>query len=206
MDAPEGGSPADPASADRAEAFRLGRGDECDLVLKAQPVSGVHASILLTALPPVLRDHHSTNGTHVRRDGALLDLSDEPGRELGLSSGDVIVLGPVGEEGSVEIAVTLDEGSASTEFVHTRDVGEVSSIEQQATLDRDALRALYEAQKEISRAEDLDEVLDAVASSVFAFLKRATHITVALAEDDEAGRRKTSYVPIGSRVRGGDRR
>jgi transcriptional regulator with GAF, ATPase, and Fis domain len=82
----------------------------------------------------------------------------------------------------------------------------VGPVEERAALDREVLRALYQAQKRISGALDLESVIDAVAESVFQFLSRATHMTIALAEEDEvgAGRSKTpQYVAVGSRVRGG---
>ena len=49
-------------------------------------------------------------------------------------------------------------------------------------------------------------VIDAVAESVFQFVSRATHMTIALAEEEDvvAGRTKApQYVAVGSRVRGG---
>ena len=51
-------------------------------------------------------------------------------------------------------------------------------------VDRDLLQQLYAGQKEISGAIDLDEVIDKVADRVFTFLGRATHVTVALREEE----------------------
>ena len=119
-------------------------------------------------------------------------------RELELLHNDVILLGEA--ESPVRVAVSLvDEQDASV--VSTRTVQEIDEAEAQARADREVLRTLYDAQKAISRATDFEDVLDVVAERVFTILERATHVTVAMREEDPDGR-APSYVPIGSRVRG----
>ncbi len=186
------------------DLVRIGRAESNDLVLADHHVSGEHASVVFNGTAWVLRDHYSTNGTRVLRGGEPRSLASEPGRELVLSTGDVIELGEEG--GAVQVAVTLcDEDEDDAKIVSVRNVEDLEAVEQ--TVDRDLLGALYDAQKAISAAIDLDEVIDAVAVQVFRFLPRATHVTVALREEDEQGRSKKSsrYVPVGTRVRdGGD--
>ena len=183
------------------ELVRLGRNASNELALAAPHVSAEHASIIHTGESYVLRDHHSTNGTHVRREGALHDLTDEPGRALALVDGDVILLGEL--DGAVEITVLLSEEDEDdgARIVSSRNVDALQEVE--AAADRELLAQLYEAQKEISAAGDVDEVLDAVAAAVFRFLSRATHVTLALREPGEDGRYQASsrYVPMGTRVR-----
>ncbi len=184
------------------DVLRLGRAADCDVALSAHHVSGLHASIVFCAEGHVVRDHHSTNGTSVQRGAQSHPLDAQPGREMVLQSGDLLLLGE--PEHAVQVAVTLSEDNDATEFVQTRDARELGPVEERAALDRDVLRALYQAQKTISGALALESVIDAVAESVFQFLSRATHITVALAEESEgSGTTKASqYVAVGSRVRG----
>ncbi|MEM1417466.1 MAG: sigma 54-interacting transcriptional regulator [Myxococcota bacterium] len=183
------------------ELVRLGRNASNELALTEPHVSAEHASVIYTGEAYVLRDHHSTNGTHVRRADEILSLGDEPGRALALEDGDVILLGDF--DGAVEIAVRLTEEDEEDDarIVSTRDVDALQEVE--AAADRELLAGLYEAQKAISAAVDVDEVLDAVASEVFRFLPRATHVTLALRETGEDGRSTASsrYVPMGTRVR-----
>ena len=49
------------------DVIRIGRSDQNDLVLAQWHVSGEHASIIRAGESYVVRDHHSTNGTRVRR-------------------------------------------------------------------------------------------------------------------------------------------
>ncbi|MCA9577256.1 MAG: sigma 54-interacting transcriptional regulator [Polyangiales bacterium] len=184
------------------DVLRIGRAPDSHLPLSAHHVSGTHASVVFCAEGYVIRDHHSTNGTSLQRGAELFGLGAQPGREMLLRSGDVLLLGEA--EHPVQVRVLLEDDGDATEFVQTREVSEVGPVEERASLDREVLRALYQAQKRISGALDLESVIDAVAESVFQFLSRATHMTIALAEEDELGvRGKTpQYVAVGSRVRG----
>jgi len=180
----------------------IGRADTNDLVVPDHHVSGEHASIAFNGDTYVLRDHHSTNGTRVERNGQTLELAREPGRELVLVMGDAILLGET--SGAVKIAVTVEETEDDARIVSVRNVADLDAVEK--AVDRELLHSLYDAQKAISEAIDLDEVIDAVGDQVFQFLSRATHVTIALREEDEHGRSKKSsrYVPMGSRVRDGE--
>lgn len=183
-----------------AELVRLGRGEGNDLVVKDHHVSGEHASIVDTGQGWVLRDHHSTNGTRIMRAGQVIDLATEPGREYLLVNTDQIQLGEAGE-GAVLIEVLVDEEDDGASIVSERDVDAIREQEQRA--DRELLQQLYESSKRLSEALDLEEVIDAVATEVFQYLTRATHVTVALREASEDGRRQSArYVPVGTRVRG----
>ena len=183
------------------DLVRIGRGDNNELVLKDHHVSGEHASIVFNGEGYVLRDHHSTNGTRVLRGSELVDLAAQPGRELAIGSGDVVHLGEATDPVQLTIATTEDEDDAK--IVSVRNVADIGQVEQ--SVDPELLAKLYDAQKLISSAIELDEVISAVAEKIFEFLPRATHVTVAIREEDEQGRSKKSsrYVPVGSRVRGG---
>ncbi len=184
------------------DLVRIGRADASDVCLPDEHVSAEHASIVYTGEAYVLRDHHSTNGTRVRRAGASIDLSEQPGRETPLEAGDEVLLGE--GDAVVRVSVHLAEEEDSTRIVSVREVADIGAVENKVGSDREWLQKLYEAQKAISDAVDLDEVVGVVAEHVFAFLPRATHITVALREQDDRGksRRSSRYVPVGSRARG----
>ncbi len=190
--------------ASEADLVRIGRGEANELRLGAQHVSADHASIAFTGDGYVLRDHHSTNGTRVLRGADVLDLAECPGRELVLASGDRIELGERG--GAEVIAVEIDEPDTSG-IVTVRSVEQLDSVVDQVGSDRDVLRMLYDGQRAISAATDLEDVIDAVAEQVFRLIERATHVTVAVRDEEDAakGRSSARYVPIGTRERGGRR-
>jgi transcriptional regulator with GAF, ATPase, and Fis domain len=181
------------------DLVRVGRAERNDLVVTDHHVSGEHASIAFNGEHWVLRDHHSTNGTRVLRGGETIDLATQPGRELVLASGDLIQLGE--PSGAVHVAVTLDDDDDGARIVSVRQVADLVEVEQAAS--RELLHALYEAQRAISAALELEQAVDLVAAQVFRFLSRATHVTIALREDEEVGKPKRSarYVPVGTRVR-----
>jgi Nif-specific regulatory protein len=165
-------------------------------------VSGEHASLVFAGDAWVLRDHHSTNGTRIRRNGEMIALAEMPGREAAVSSGDTIEVGD--PEQPVSMTLAIGEEEDETRVVSTRKVEDIDQVEANVGADREILRKLYEAQKIISAALDIDQVLDAVAGQVFDFLSRATHVTVALKQEDDSGaKRSLPYVPVGTRVRGG---
>jgi len=207
----------------RDAPIRIGRSDGNELVVDEWHVSGEHASAVPSDWGFVLRDHHSTNGTRVQRAEDVLELADPPCRELVLEDGDVVLLGD--PEQAVAIEVSLDEAN-DARIVSMRRVDELAEAEALVESDGELLRRVYEAQKAIAAAVDVDEVVDAVATQVFAFLPRATHVTAALRQADElpgeapgaasrgdgseAGGRRSGgvsspgrYVPVGTRVRDG---
>ena len=184
-----------------AELIRLGRAESNDLIVKDQHVSGEHASIVDSGQGWVLRDHHSTNGTRILRGSQVIDLATEPGREYLLAHTDQIQLGEPGESAALVEVVVDEEDDDGASIVSERDVEAIR--EQEQRVDRELLQQLYEASKRLTEALDLEEVIDAVAQEVFRFLTRATHVTVALREAAEDGRRQSArYVPLGTRVRG----
>jgi Nif-specific regulatory protein len=184
----------------RADLVRIGRGDDNDLVLPDWHVSGDHAQIVLAGDRYIVRDLHSTNGTRILRGGESVDLTLLPGREAVLASGDVLLLGD--EQRPVRIAVTIGEDPDDARIVSLRKVAELDKVEADLGTDQAVLKALYEAQKAIGATLEIETLVDVVAQQVFRFLSRATHVTVALREEDE-GNRRGRYVPVGTRVRGG---
>lgn len=170
----------------------IGSGAASGVHVESPYVSEAHAALVAHESGYALRDLRSGAGTRVRRGGAERDL-DRGGAPFPLVDGDVVVLGPSGS--GVELRVELVDEDASV--VATRSRAELPTIEARTTDDRETFRTLYEGLKQLSVATDLDDVLRAVSDQVFTVLSRATHVTVALREEDEDG--AVRYVPIGSR-------
>jgi transcriptional regulator with GAF, ATPase, and Fis domain len=185
----------------RADFLRIGRGDTADLTVSEWHVSGEHAAIVLAGDHYVVRDLQSTNGTRVLRGGEMLDVAKSTGREVALRDEDILLLGDA--ERPVRVQVRLEEDVDDARIVTVRRVTELGRLEADLGSDAQVLHALYDAQKEIAGTLEVDELVDVVAKRVFALVSRATHLTIALREDDDGPRRSARYVPIGTRVRSG---
>jgi transcriptional regulator with GAF, ATPase, and Fis domain len=189
-----------------AEVVRLGRSADNDVVLPDEHVSGEHARIVLGGERYLLRDLRSTNGTAIVRGELRIALDDGNGREAPLEPGDVVELGH--GDRIVQLAVTFSEDSDSVAHVLAmRKIEELGRAESAIERDTNRLRSLYEAQKRIGAAEDLNDVLVAICDAAFSLLHGATHVTVVLRDDDEEVASGTksgaaTYVPILTRVRG----
>jgi transcriptional regulator with GAF, ATPase, and Fis domain len=179
------------------DVVRIGRASDNDLVLPDEVVSGEHARIVTTAERVALRDLRSTNGTTVLRGEERLALDDARGREIDLTSGDVIELGS--GDRIVRLTVTVHEEGADAHVLAMRKIDELGRAESAVERDSNRLRALYDVLKRVGGAGDLNEVLVAVSDGAFALVPGATHVTVVLREDEEGA---PSYVPIVTRVRG----
>jgi transcriptional regulator with GAF, ATPase, and Fis domain len=181
-----------------ADVVRLGRAPGNDVVLTDELVSGEHARIAFGGDHYVLRDLRSTNGTAVVRAERRIALDDANGREITLEPGDIVELG--GGERIVRLAVTITEDTdRDARVLAMRKIDELGPAQTAVERDASRLRALYEVQKHIGGAEDMNDVLVAICDGAFALLPGATHVTVVLREDEEG---TPSYVPIVTRVRG----
>jgi Nif-specific regulatory protein len=190
----------------RSDLVKIGRGEVNDLVVSEWHVSGEHAIVLFVGDRYVVRDLVSTNGTRIlRRDdegSRTIDVTTAENREVVLEPGDVLLLGD--DERAVRIEVLIEDEPDDARIVSVRRVAEIDRLEADLGSDQAVLRALYEAQKKLSGILELELLVDAIADEVFRFLSRATHVTIALREDDGDGPRRASrYVPVGTRVRGG---
>jgi transcriptional regulator with GAF, ATPase, and Fis domain len=185
-----------------ADVVRLGRAPGNDFVLPDELVSGEHARIVYGGDKYVLRDLRSTNGTTVVRGEQRIVLDDGNGREMPLEAGDVVELGT--GDNVVRLAVTIVEESDGARVLATRKIDEFGRAESAVERDSSRLRALYDAQKRIGGAGDMNDVLVAVCDAAFALVPGTTHVTIVLREDDDDGGRggTQGYVPILTRLRG----
>ncbi len=187
-----------------AEAIRLGRAATNDFVIPDEHVSGEHAHIFTGEERYLLRDLRSTNGTTIVRGQRRIVLGEDNGRVLALEGGDVVELGQ-GEavvRFTVSLAVGLSGDAAEGSGAHvlaTRKIDELGRVESTVARDDGRMRGLYEAQKRIGNAEDMNAVLVAICDGAFALVPGATHVTIVLSED---GAGAPNYVPIVTRVRG----
>ena len=150
-----------------------------------------------------LFDLRSTNGTAlVRKGGERMSLDDANGREALLESGDVIELGS--GDRLVTMSVTMAPDPEDARVVAVRRIEEVEPAT--TTFEKDGrLRMIYEAQKKIGAAGDLNLVLEAISDATFELVPKATHVTLILRDDDEESGKATAvsgYIPVMTRVRG----
>jgi pSer/pThr/pTyr-binding forkhead associated (FHA) protein len=183
---------------------RLGRAAGNDVVLPDEHVSGEHASIVAGDERYLLRDLRSTNGTAVVRGQRRIALDEGNGREMALEAGDVVELGQ--GETVVRVTISVEPQASQADSSHvlaTRKIDELVRAESSVERDDGRLRALYDAQKRIGKAEHLQGVVVAICDAALSLVPGATHVTIVLREDgnDEA-RGTPSYVPIVTRVRG----
>jgi transcriptional regulator with GAF, ATPase, and Fis domain len=185
-----------------ADVVRLGRAAGNDIVLPDEHVSGEHARIVFGGDRYFLQDLRSTNGTAVLRGDRRIALEECQERQVSLEGGDVIELGS--GERVVRLSVTLaDEGDPTARVLAVRKIDELGGVASTIERDGGRLRALYDVQKRIGTATELNEVLVAICDGAFALAPGATHVTIVLRDDDDEGGRSgtPSYVPIVTRVR-----
>ena len=188
-----------------ADLVRIGRAEGNDVLLGDELVSGEHAQIFFDGERYLLRDQRTTNGTFVVRGPERIAVDDGVGREVPLETADVIELGTGEGTVSLTLALTIDE---TARVVAPRTIDDFAPAEIRVERDAGSLRALYEAQKAIGGADDLHEVVVAIADACLGLVGHATHVTVVLRDDDEEGGRSgvAGYVPIATRVRGQEQR
>jgi transcriptional regulator with GAF, ATPase, and Fis domain len=184
-----------------ADVVRIGRAGGNDVVLPDEHVSGEHARIVFAGEHYVLRDLRSTNGTTVVRGGDRLLLAENADRELALEPGDVIELG--GGDRVVRIEVAVEDEDSPARVIAVRTIDELGRLESTIEREGGKLHALYDAQKRIGSATELNDVLVAIGDAAFGLVTGATHVTIILREDDDDAARgaAASYVPILTRMR-----
>jgi Nif-specific regulatory protein len=139
----------------------------------------------------------------VRR-GEKVKLDDATGRQTSLEDGDVFEVGV--PETAIVLGVTVQEEADSTQVMATRSIDDLRpaalEIEKQPSL----LRSVYESSVWIGAATELDEVLRRIGDAVLSLIGKATHVTIALRDDDDPADAKAAknatYVPVLTRVRG----
>ncbi|MEQ9323220.1 MAG: FHA domain-containing protein, partial [Polyangiaceae bacterium] len=180
----------------------VGRAPQNEAVLEDGHVSGRHLRIVRGLDGAVtVEDLGSTNGTIVVR-GDERTVLEPSGDALELLDGDVLELGRDDEICRLAVAIADEERSAH--LVSVKSVGEEAELPD----DPVTLRRIYDAQRKIGRARDLDAVLAAIAESVFDLVAHATHVTVVLQAAESTSGKKgevkvKNFLPVLTRVRPG---
>ncbi len=185
------------------DVVRIGRASSNELRLTAHHVSSEHARVVIGVDKVLLEDLRSTNGTAVVRGAERIVLGEEGSLRLPLESGDVIELGGEGDE-STRLSVTLGEEGEIAQVVSVRPIGEIVGYTESVERNTDVLKTLYQVEKEIGGADDLDGVLVALADAALVLVPRATHVTIVLRDEpdgEDAGTDEAGYVPVLTRVR-----
>jgi len=197
------GSSASTKSEWSKDVVRIGRGEGNDLVLADGHVSSEHARLVLRGERWSLVDMGSTNGSAVLRGDTRFVLT-EAERERELETGDLIEFGS--QDRVTRLQVRIKSDGPEARVVAMRRIAELDSGATIVERDDNRVRALYDAQKKIGAALDLNLVLVAVADASLALLPQATHVTVVIRDDDEDGSSAgaSGYVPVLTRVRGQD--
>jgi transcriptional regulator with GAF, ATPase, and Fis domain len=183
------------------DVVRIGRSPANDLRLPESHVSGEHARVVIGVDDVTLEDLQSTNGTYVLRGEEHIVLGEGTPTACNLESGDRVELGGRGTEGT-QLRVTLAGDAAPGHVVTVRPISEFAGHTANLQRDTDVLKTLYEVQKAIGSADDLERVLAAVASAALRLVARATHATLILRDDAGGGSKRAGYVPVLTRVRG----
>ncbi|MEZ4220876.1 MAG: sigma 54-interacting transcriptional regulator [Polyangiaceae bacterium] len=183
------------------DVVRIGRAPRNDLELPEAHVSSEHARLVIGDESVTLEDLRSTNGTAVVRGDRRIVLNDGE-RRADLEHGDVLELGGEGEE-ATRLAIELGE-ELEPHVVSVRPIAQLSPTTSSVERNTDVLKTLYGVQREISAARDLDDVLQAVGDAALSLVPSATHATLVLRDEADVASAEGAYVPVLTRVRGGD--
>jgi transcriptional regulator with GAF, ATPase, and Fis domain len=180
-----------------ADVVRIGRAPVNDVVLPDVHVSAEHARIVSAPDGIAIEDLRSTNGTALLRAGRRTVLDESTGYRALVENGDTIELGGDGPITAIEI-VRIEQVE-DARVVAVRKIDDFGRISSEIERDTRSLAMLYGAQKDIGKANGLDETLVAICDAVFSLVPTATHATVVLRDggDDAAG----AYLPVMTRVR-----
>ncbi len=167
----------------------LGRAATNSVVLTDYHLSGEHAQIVREGSSYVFRDLRSTNGSMVERDGQKIPVDASRRHELGLESGDLILLGDPRAPVMVRVRYAPAEDAELAErLIATRSIVDLPAVREQIEHDPVSAFKLYKALQRLSGRLDQAAVLDAIADATFEILGRATHVTLLLRADTDKDR------------------
>jgi transcriptional regulator with GAF, ATPase, and Fis domain len=180
-----------------ADVVRIGRAPGNDVVLPDSHVSAEHARLVVGSDEVTIEDLRSTNGTALVRAGCRIPVDEAAKYRVCIEDGDTIELGGEGPVTAIEI-VRIEQVD-DARVVALRKIDDLGRISSEIEQDTRSLAMLYAAQKEIGKANGLDETLVAICDAVFSLVATATHATVVLRDgaEDSAG----AYLPVITRVR-----
>jgi Nif-specific regulatory protein len=182
------------------DVARIGRAPDNDVVLLDPHVSGQHLRIIHGATRTIVEDLRSTRGSWIVTTEGRTKLDESVGYAAAIGSHADLELGSGEEATALSVRVEDDDGAR---VVSMRRIEEIAPAGEPIERDPLLLGRLYEVQKRVGGAEDLDQVLEAIGDGALRLLPRATHVTITLRDDDERSSEPV-WVPVVTRVRGED--
>jgi Nif-specific regulatory protein len=177
----------------------IGRAPSAVVALTDYHLSGEHGEIFREHDQYVYRDLRSTNGSRVERAGQRLEI-DGGKPALTLHDGDQLLLGDPVTPVVLRCRLVMDEEAAGARVLAVKPISELPELTGRLERDPGGAAALYPLVRKIGRRGlDLSRVLDGVAEAVFELLPKATHVSILLADETDAGR----LVPVLARARSG---
>jgi transcriptional regulator with GAF, ATPase, and Fis domain len=166
----------------------IGRSPINRMVISDRHLSGEHAIILGEGSRFQVKDNRSTNGSRLRRGSSVISLTDPESQGTLLEDGDLLFLGD--PNNAVQILVSFPSAEAKdptdAKIVSIRTLAEFSSLSTSAERDLAKLSVLFRATRELAKVDELNEIIGALATAVFELLPSATHLTVALSDENDA--------------------
>lgn len=176
---------------------RLGRAPSNQVALTDRHLSAEHALISSDGESFYFQDTRSTNGSRVQRGERVLPAgpADPP---IVLEDGDLLMLGDPASP--VQLQVSLPNAAPTEErgqVVAVKRLAELHQIEAALAQEPARLSALFRVSRALGRVSDFEDVLEALSGAVFELLPSATHVIVALTDENDARR----VVPVLTRRR-----
>ena len=183
------------------DVVRIGRAPDNDLVLSEPHVSGHHLRLVRGPNRTIVEDLRSTRGTTVLSGAQRRRLDDGSGLTAELQTPGALELGSGDEVTRLEVEV-VDEADEAR-VVSMRKLEDIVPAGAGLERDPDMLLRLYDAQKRIGVAADLDEVLGVICNAALDLIPKATHVSITLRDDDDPASEPV-YVTVLTRVRARD--
>ena len=169
---------------DSASTVTIGRAPTNQIVLSDYHLSGEHGQIFRENDQYIYRDLRSTNGTRLRRGGEETVLDGSERSEVTLRDGDQLVLGDPHEP---VILLCRVSGVAEPDvWVQAqRTLADFPKVADEVSRDTATAKKLLDITRRLARRGlDLQAVFDGVAEAVFELVPLASHLAIALTDDN----------------------
>ncbi len=175
-----------PSDLSEGMVFSVGRDPGCEIVLARDHISSNHGEFVFHNDRLYFRDLRSTNGTILRRDGALVTLGEQQGWAMQLQHGDVVLLGTLKE--AMPLRIEIDDAVVEALKIADRDttilalthLNTARALEGRLSQDPRWGTRLYRASKIMAASLNLREVCESSCAAIFDLLPIATNISVLL--------------------------
>jgi transcriptional regulator with GAF, ATPase, and Fis domain len=178
----------------------IGRAAGNTVVVTDFHLSGEHAQIVREGAGYVFRDLRSTNGSAIDRGGEHIPVDATRRHEIGLASGDTILLGDPSNPVSIRVTVKSPSlhaaaaaaGAADADLgdrlIASRSIIDLPQVTDQLEHDPVGALRVYKALAPLGSRLDTSAVLDAVVDATFELLPRANNVAILLRADTDRDR------------------